>query len=293
MTLVLLYLQVFRLLRWLRILAYIGAIITGILYVTLPIVYVALCAPRNGQSTIAYFVALESHRCSHGYYPMLVPLGFINLFSDLYLLILPLPAVCKLQLPLRRKLAVSTMFLPGVMYVTATFNGSIADDDSACIASIVALYYRLLQNGNEENSTWLFGPLEVATYVIHIAIHCCIDKYYSTAELTAGIVVCSLPSAAQVFKQVRTLVPSMKPYYQRALRSVSQASATTHHQLSSMSSLHQRTGQPMSKTKATAAARPESPARKPKLDYDWNAFDGKENTIRKTTDIQIMNTSEG
>ena len=115
LTLFLLYVQLFRPLRWLRILSYIGAIVSGMFYVSLSIVYAALCAPRDGQSTIAYFSALTSRRCSHGQDSVVILLGVVNLASDLYLLVLPLPAVWKLHLALRRKLAILTMFLTGAM----------------------------------------------------------------------------------------------------------------------------------------------------------------------------------
>ena len=45
----------------------------------------------------------------------MVGLGVVSVLSDLYLIILPLPAVWNLQLPLRRKLAVSAMFFTGTV----------------------------------------------------------------------------------------------------------------------------------------------------------------------------------
>lgn len=46
---------------------------------------------------------------------MVIVLGVVSLVSDVYLVILPLPAVWKLQLPLGRKIAVSAMFFTGSM----------------------------------------------------------------------------------------------------------------------------------------------------------------------------------
>lgn len=76
--------------------------------------YLILCTPRHGRSQLAYLAALNSQRCQESKSVVII-LGIISLVSDLYLVILPLPAVWKLQLPLRRKLAVSAMFFTGSM----------------------------------------------------------------------------------------------------------------------------------------------------------------------------------
>ena len=44
---------------------------------------------------------------------MVVIFGAASVVSDLYLVILPLPAVWSLQLPFRKKIGVSAMFLTG------------------------------------------------------------------------------------------------------------------------------------------------------------------------------------
>jgi hypothetical protein len=43
--------------------------------------------------------------------------GSVNLFTDLFLLVLPLPAVYELNLPRGRKAGVMAIFLTGSMYV--------------------------------------------------------------------------------------------------------------------------------------------------------------------------------
>ena len=57
---------------------------------------------------------LTSPKCATSR-PLVIVIGVVSLVSDLYLVILPLPAVWQLQLPLRRKLAVSAMFFTGSM----------------------------------------------------------------------------------------------------------------------------------------------------------------------------------
>lgn len=71
-------------------------------------------APRNGQSWISYISALASARCQQSR-PMVVIVGAVNMASDIYLALIPLPAVCFLQLQLRRRIGISPRFLTGSM----------------------------------------------------------------------------------------------------------------------------------------------------------------------------------
>ena len=113
LSLFVLYVQVFRPLRWLRYLAYAGAITTGLLYLAIMLTVIVLCVPANGDhSELEYLTALDSPKCANSQ-PVVILLGVVSLLSDLYLVILPLPAVWRLQLPFRRKLAYSAMFFTG------------------------------------------------------------------------------------------------------------------------------------------------------------------------------------
>lgn len=114
LSLFVLYLEIFGLLRWLRYLAFVGMIITGFFYFGSMVAFLALCSPRNGHSQIAYITALASPQCLKSQ-PLSIITGAVGVISDLYLVILPLPAVWSLQLPLRRKIGVSAMFLTGFM----------------------------------------------------------------------------------------------------------------------------------------------------------------------------------
>jgi hypothetical protein len=71
--------------------------------------------------------------------------GAFNIFSDFYLLLIPLPAIQKLQLPRRKKLGVYFVFFTGFGYIViAPKKLSLADfSPRACIMSIVALHFRL------------------------------------------------------------------------------------------------------------------------------------------------------
>ena len=69
------------------------------------------CTPRSGETWI---VAVVSKRCGRN-----LTLGYViaafNVLSDFYLLAIPVPVVWKLQLPLRRKVGVSAIFMTGFL----------------------------------------------------------------------------------------------------------------------------------------------------------------------------------
>ena len=81
------------------------------------IVFIVMCGPKHGQSQISYISALGGSQCRQTR-PLVIILGVVNIISDLYLILLPLPAVWSLQLPLSRKVGVSAMFLTGFMFVS-------------------------------------------------------------------------------------------------------------------------------------------------------------------------------
>ena len=114
LSLFLLYLETFGRLKWLRRLVYVGAILTGLIYFSSMIALIILCAPRDGQTEQSYLIALSSPRCALSK-PLSIALGSVNIVSDFYILIIPLPAVWSLQLPIRSKIGVSAIILTGLM----------------------------------------------------------------------------------------------------------------------------------------------------------------------------------
>ena len=106
LTVFILYIEIFGRIRWLKICAYLGAIVTGLMYFSSLIVFLLFCSP---------FVTRWSSRKCLSVSPFLVSVGIVNFTSDLYLMILPLPAVWKLQLPMKKKIGISVIFLTGTM----------------------------------------------------------------------------------------------------------------------------------------------------------------------------------
>jgi len=81
-------------------------------------------------------------QCSHKVSVLNIVTSGFNIFSDFYLLFLPLFALQQLQMRPARKLAIALVFAVGLL---------------ACIASILGLVYRLKQDASPDVS-WNFAP---------------------------------------------------------------------------------------------------------------------------------------
>lgn len=91
-----------------------GASVTGAFYIASFVSFIVMCRPTDGQSQLSYLSALASPRCTRTK-PLIISIGVVNVISDLYLIMIPLPAVWALHLSLRRKIGLSAMFLTGSM----------------------------------------------------------------------------------------------------------------------------------------------------------------------------------
>lgn len=111
LTLFLLYLHIFSRLRWLRYLVWVGIISTALFYGSMTIIYSVICTPSKGQSYLEAFLSPQCSKASD----ISLAAGLFNMFSDIYLLVIPIPAVWSLQLERRRKLGVLIIFATGFM----------------------------------------------------------------------------------------------------------------------------------------------------------------------------------
>lgn len=109
----LLYLQVFRILRWMRLACVIGIVCITAFQLSLSISFAAMCAPSTGSSQIDFLLAFVSDTRTHTRILVVIQ-GVGNVTTDIFLVILPLPAVWNLQMPLKRKIAVLSMFMIGL-----------------------------------------------------------------------------------------------------------------------------------------------------------------------------------
>ena len=110
LTFMLLYLQIFRPMRWLRYGCYSGIVVMTLFYLSFWIVQLYCSTPANGQSWLQDF---ETPRYSVSESKFTIPLAALNLVFDLYIFVLPIAAVMRLQMSRQRKLATSAMFVSG------------------------------------------------------------------------------------------------------------------------------------------------------------------------------------
>ncbi|KAL6713085.1 hypothetical protein ACLMJK_009206 [Lecanora helva] len=165
-TLLLLFLEIFGQLRWLRWLVYSGMCLTGLFYLSTAIAYLVLCAPKN-QTHIELLTAISSTKCQKQGQPLSIVIGSFNLASDLYILCLPLPAVWSLQMAKRRKIGISAIFSSAI---------------AAVISSILTIVFRT-RLSRSRDQTWDIVPLWVVTII----------------EITAGFMVTCMPSMPTVY----------------------------------------------------------------------------------------------
>jgi hypothetical protein len=82
-------------------------------HLSLTIAFAVMCSPSSGYTQLDYLGAFISDSCTRTRW-LVVLQGVANVVTDLFFLVLPLPAIWALQIPLKKKIAVSSMFLVGL-----------------------------------------------------------------------------------------------------------------------------------------------------------------------------------
>ena len=112
LTFFLLYFQVFRPLRWLRISVYIGATLTCAFYGAATIAQIVFDTPKPGDTWLDFALSDSDPKSDI----LSIPLSAVGFVIDLVLLIMPMVAVVGLQLPSRRKVGVIFIFMFGILW---------------------------------------------------------------------------------------------------------------------------------------------------------------------------------
>ena len=111
LTFFLLYFQVFRPLRWLRISAYLGAVLTCAFYGAATIAQIVFEVPKHGETWLEYALSGKSNKGT----TLSIPLAAVGLGIDIVLLVMPIAAVVGLQLPKKRKMGIIFIFMFGIL----------------------------------------------------------------------------------------------------------------------------------------------------------------------------------
>ncbi|KAL9600281.1 MAG: hypothetical protein Q9179_003269 [Wetmoreana sp. 5 TL-2023] len=179
LSLLLLYHRVFAPDRVTKYLVYLGVLYCFVLYTTALLLTLLLC-PSMLRASCKYqanlFIFISSG---------------LNVAGDIYLLVIPLAAVAKLHLPLRKKLGASAIFFAGLL---------------TCVSGILALYYRIKLLYTRD-LTWHSTPIAIFTVM----------------EINTGIIVSCMPTMPALIQDVRSEVTRSRKVSQKS-RSTSQRS---------------------------------------------------------------------
>jgi hypothetical protein len=107
-----LYLRLFDVSRSTRHAVYVGVAAVALFYGGFAVALLALCVPLRAERG---FAAAATKRCEATDGARVVALLAFNIVSDVYLFALPVRVVWRLQLPVRRKFALSALFLMGLL----------------------------------------------------------------------------------------------------------------------------------------------------------------------------------
>jgi len=169
LTFFILYLQIFKPFKYMKIAIWAGAIFNTAFYTILIILTFIFTTPRRGESWEEHLVTKLEEDDVH----LSIPQAAVSIVFDFYILILPIYGVWKLQLSRERKIYVSLVFLTGFM---------------ACCASILTTYYRVrLQN---------------ATNLLNILVP---TLTTSEIELEIGLICSCAPVLSQIGRRFKTM----------------------------------------------------------------------------------------
>lgn len=114
MSFFLMYIQIFRPMKWLRYASYAGATVNVLFYISILAATLAFTAPAPGQTLEQSVQSPRQVRVLS----LSIPIACMSLVLDVYILVLPIAGVAKLQLPTRTKVWVMAIFLTGLMCVS-------------------------------------------------------------------------------------------------------------------------------------------------------------------------------
>ncbi|ERF69952.1 hypothetical protein EPUS_05496 [Endocarpon pusillum Z07020] len=125
LSILILYLRLFERNKGTKILTWIGILACSIFYTFGMLFALISCSPWPGETRL---VGLASERCVRVIIYGYVTTAF-NVLSDFYLVIIPIPAIIKLNMTTEKKIRVSAIFMLGIL---------------ACACAIVNSYFRVI-----------------------------------------------------------------------------------------------------------------------------------------------------
>ena len=112
LSLFLLYLRIFTIVKHIKIMIYIGIAFHLTLYTISFVLEFVFCYPQQGQSLLASFAAPN---CAVDAAKLGIAQGVANIIGDFWLLLTPVPVIWKLQLSFQKKIGVTAIFMTGFL----------------------------------------------------------------------------------------------------------------------------------------------------------------------------------
>ncbi|PVH94313.1 hypothetical protein DM02DRAFT_474773, partial [Periconia macrospinosa] len=162
----LMYLHLFRPLKWVKWCSWIGLFVTWSFYIPVFSITIYYMGPGIGQS---WQDSLRNARYTK-INDMTMPIAAINLVLDVYILAIPIFVSSNLQITKAKKLRVITVFGTGLL---------------AVLSSILSIICKALLNGHKDDYTYWVWP----------SLLLCLT------EMTFGISCACMPSAAGFFQR--------------------------------------------------------------------------------------------
>jgi len=149
-TFLLMYLEIFRPLKWLRVAIYSGLITTIVVFLAFTIAQLCFLTPKRGESWLEQNEDPRENKAIE----LSVPLSAIGFGIDVYTFILPIIGVSQLQLSPRRKFGVLLVFMAGL---------------GACLSSSLTIYYKVRLNADKNDTTWR-SMIVIITILVEMCI---------------------------------------------------------------------------------------------------------------------------
>ncbi|KAI8946484.1 hypothetical protein F4801DRAFT_564470 [Xylaria longipes] len=111
-----LYINLFGVKTWLRWSSIITLIVTGLLCFSAMVVALSECKPSNGTPT-GLPVCIQ-----YSTYSGLIT-GFVSVFVDIVVFLLPIPVILRLQLPMSKRIGLGVVFSSGILAIVASLVG--------------------------------------------------------------------------------------------------------------------------------------------------------------------------
>ncbi|KAL4816097.1 hypothetical protein BDW67DRAFT_163010 [Aspergillus spinulosporus] len=164
-TFLLMYLHIFRPLALQRFAIYLGLVVNWTFYTIILIVTLYFTSPAPGQTWAESFLSPRYTKIDE----WMMPIAAGSLVLDVYILLLPIASVWRLQMSTRKKLGVLAVFATGF---------------AACIASSLSIYYKHSLYHHSDDFSY---------YTLPVLIMCIM-------EMCVGITASCMPSMALLFR---------------------------------------------------------------------------------------------